>query len=341
MQRITIAAISSTYGKFVSPVFYVRVLLYFFCMFLISSAKAQSFDINDLKKNLYRHVSALAHDSMQGRLTGSPEMYVAADYIRKEFIVARLYAIKGYEQYNDSFDFENVGSIVKGLNVLACIPGTTKKNEFVIFSAHYDHIGIRGSNAGFYERKGSIDSVFNGANDNASGIAALIEIAKAYNNDSIRPARTIVFIAFSGDEQGLVGSTYFRNSLTNPAQIKVNINLAMLGILDSEGVIVTGDRHSDLRKTLNSNLKSLELQKKRPYFLKGRSWENFYLRSDNYPFAEIGIVSHCLMGGSGKRYYHTTGDEIGTLNFDKMAEVVDLIIKACRPILQDQEFKRR
>src|SRR3954468_13615657 len=147
----------------------------------------------------------LASDSLKGRLTGTDEAKKSAVFIAEQFLSARLRRITGYDGYFMPFTFvTKEGNQITGYNVLSALPGKTKANEVIIFSAHYDHIGTFSSNPwrNEGEQLNESDRIYNGANDDAYGVTALILLARffaALNNNE----RTLVFIAFSGEELNL------------------------------------------------------------------------------------------------------------------------------------------
>ena len=335
------AAITNNYCCFFYPMKYVAIFLLAFCC----HANAQPLD-SALQNNLYKHVSALAHDSMQGRFTGTAEMYKAAAYIKQQFTAAGLKPIAGYANYYDTFTAKGAFDSTKeynGVNVIGAIAGAALSNEMVIFCAHYDHVGTKELNP-YKKYKAFLDStdnVYNGANDNAAGTAALIEIAKAYALDSVKPLRTILFIAFSGEELGVLGSKHFTSLIENYENVKAVINLEMLGRPGDEGYIITGDKLSDFRKNVNNNIKNIKgLKTKFRFKADDNIFENLFARSDNYPFAQQGIIAHTIMGTpTDDTYYHTEKDDITTIDFVQFAKTFSIVIKACRPILQGQTFK--
>ncbi len=313
-----------------------------------------------LQEKLTGHISALAHDSMGGRYAGSKEMYLSADYIRKEFVAAGLVPLVADGDYYERYLLPGTKDV--GINVIGALPSQTGGSEVLIFSAHYDHIGYIGgdvdlktrsevknnTNAGnFFEvRRDSKgykppkpDLIYNGANDDASGVSALIEIANAYAEDTMPRKRTILFIAFCAEEWGLVGSNFFASHIQDASKIVANISLEMLGRTEKNGIIVSGSGLSDLMPVLNRNLYNQGKYEKGFHFQPdNESGQQLFYRSDNYPFFLKRIVSHCLIGGDGAPYYHTVKDELKTLNMKQMTRAVQMIIDACRPLLYDQKL---
>lgn len=146
---------------------------------------------------LRTHVEFLSSDAMRGRPTPSPQLDDAADYIAGVFARAGLepgLAAQGFGQR-----FECGGASGQAANVAALIPGTS--DEVVLLSAHYDHLGV---NERIIE-----DSIYNGANDNASGVASMLMIARALRQAEPPPRRTLLFVAFCGEERKLRGSKHY------------------------------------------------------------------------------------------------------------------------------------
>src|SRR5687768_16170629 len=160
---------------------------------------------------LLKDVEILSSDAYEGRKTGTKGAEMARIYIENRFKnigLAPLPAVSGYEV---SFSFKNnKGVNINGKNLLAYIPG--KSENIIVISAHYDHIGIIN------------DQIYNGADDNASGVAALLKLAAHYKKN--RPDHTLIFAAFDAEEMGLQGS---KNFVANPPvplnKIRLNINL--------------------------------------------------------------------------------------------------------------------
>jgi acetylornithine deacetylase/succinyl-diaminopimelate desuccinylase-like protein len=176
--------------------------------------------------SLQQTVYFLSHDNLKGRFTGSAGSKVAAKFIAAKFDSLGLKHIQGNSgSFNISYD-NFYDKKVEIINVMAGLYPTIPNDTIIIFSAHYDHIG-QGSDIFFNTNFTSRDSIFNGADDNATGVAALLELAKYYaakkNNQYI-----LLFIAFSGEELGMLGSKYLSDHI-NSKLVKAVINLDMLG----------------------------------------------------------------------------------------------------------------
>ena len=234
-------------------------------------------------------------------------------------------------------------------NVVAALPGKSKHNEIIVFCAHYDHVGTARSNPyrspykPFTPPDG--DNIYNGANDNASGVAAMLALAKYFGRQK-NNERTILFIAFSAEELGTVGSTEFVTSI-NPEYFKAVINLEMLGRTHSRSKnrpYMTGYALSDLFSIMNNELAAVDENKYGKEYFREDPYpvEDLFARSDNFPFAKLGIPAHTIMAGSpGDGTYHSFADEYETLNINAMSEFVRAIALAARPLLNGSATPQR
>lgn len=195
---------------------------------------------------LLSDVRYLASDQLAGRITGSPGADSAAAYIARRFAEAGLQpSSQGWFQpFEVSRDAPAVAQLrlgaLNGRNVIGVLPGKDPvlRNEIVIVGAHYDHLGLGGPGSGALDPDVR-NQVHNGADDNASGAAALIHIASRLAANP--PGRTIVFIAFSGEELGLLGSAYYvKHPLYPLASTEAMVNLDMVGRLRNRRLIVYG-----------------------------------------------------------------------------------------------------
>ena len=201
-------------------------------------------------------------------------------------------------------------------NVAGVIPGKSKSNEYVIFSAHYDHIGTL--------KPTEQDSIANGADDDASGTSAMISLAKYYkqlNNNE----RTLIFVAFTAEEIGMYGSKYFSNNI-NPDSVIAMINIEMIGKDSKFGpktMYITGYNHSDLGKLMQENLKNTPFQfHPDPY-----PRQNLFYRSDNAVLAALGVPVHTFSTSQIDKdtYYHTVKDEVSTLDIENIMSSIEAI----------------
>jgi peptidase M28-like protein len=210
-----------------------------------------------------------------------------------------------------------------GGNVVGIIPGADAVHgaEVVLIDAHYDHLGIAMPAAG------STDSVYNGADDDASGTTSVIEIARAIKAGSA-PKRTLVFIATTGEEVGLLGTNWYIAHPVRPlAAMVANLEIEMMDRPDS---LAGGLGHAWLtgfeRSTMGDTLAAHGL----PIMKDPRPDQNFFGRSDNIAFARMGIPAHTLSSFDLHADYHRANDEVGLANFDHMTGVINAAVTAVR-----------
>ena len=323
--------------------FFIRSFLLIQFLFSFSMAKGQSSLIDSLfHTDSIRHlVRVLASDNLKGRYTGTTESLNAADFIADEFKKAGLSSVAG----NDGF-FQEVKT--GWFNVIGAILGKSKPGQLIIFSAHYDHVGSISTNP--YPKFGGQaetergDTIYNGANDNASGVSAVISLAKyfkALNNNE----RTLLFVAFTGEELGLLGSQYFVDDC-EPDSIIAMINIEMIGrgLFSNSNPFVTGYEKSDFINILNRNYRSLSGKKAEKEFFKVDLNTNEFLfsRSDNFPFAAKGVPAHTIqVTSSNDEYYHNLNDEPETLDFNLMKKIIRAIAIATTGLISGKDTPSR
>ncbi len=215
-------------------------------------------------------------------------------------------------------------------NVAGFLPGTDPilHGQFVIVSAHYDHLGAK--------PPGSGNRVFHGANDNASGAASLIEIARALAADP-HPKRSLLFLAFFGEEEGLLGSEYYvKHPLVALSRTAADINLEQLGRTDSNDgpeiarFAFTGPTYSNLPAMMAAAAKTQGVS-----VYEKTTANAFFNRSDNYPFAQAGIVAHTVVVAFEFPGYHEVSDTADKIDYANLAKV-DRAIAAGVEAVADQ-----
>jgi hypothetical protein len=209
-------------------------------------------------------------------------------------------------------------------NVIAILPGKTKPNEVVLYSAHYDHLGLANT-------KG--DNIFNGADDNASGTTAIINIAQYYAKKG-NNARTLMFAAFSAEELGGFGSQYFSKQL-DPKTITAMINIEMIGKPSKFGagtIWMTGMEKSTLGAQLNKVLANLDKEiYPDPYPEQG-----LFYRSDNAALARLGVPAHSFSSTQldKDKHYHNVSDDLSSLNLPSLHKVIEVLAIATQPLVE-------
>jgi hypothetical protein len=199
-------------------------------------------------------------------------------------------------------------------NVIAVWPGSDPvlKNEYVVLSAHMDHIGVGQPVNG--------DSINNGADDDGSGTTGILEVARAFASMGMRPKRSIVILHVSGEEKGLLGSEWFSEHPTLPLnQIVADINIDMIGRNNPDSVVVIGKNYSSLGATVNAVQRAhsdLHLT------LADDIWpqERFFFRSDHFNFARKEVPAIFFFSGVHPDY-HRPSDEVQKIDFDKLTRI--------------------
>jgi hypothetical protein len=213
-------------------------------------------------------------------------------------------------------------------NVVAKIEGSDPvlKNEYVVYSAHMDHVGTVGDGIGGCTNRGDddpTDMICNGADDDASGTIGVAMVAEAFGKLSKKPRRSILIVNVSGEEKGLWGSEWFSDHPTVPLEKMVaNVNLDMIGRNNPDSIVVIGQEHSDLGSTLaRVNAGRPELKMTTSVDL----WpnESFYTRSDHFNFARYGVPVLFFFNGVHPQY-HRVGDHVDLIDTDKLARVAKI-----------------
>ncbi len=212
-------------------------------------------------------------------------------------------------------------------NVVAKIEGSDPvlKNEYVVFSAHMDHVGTIAEADGCSHRGDDdrTDMICNGADDNGSGTVGMSLVGEAFAKLGRKPRRSILIVHVSGEERGLLGSEWFSNHPTVPlGQIVANVNLDMIGRNHPDSIVVIGQEHSDLGATLarvNAGRPELRMT------TAPDPWpeERFYERSDHFMFARYGVPVLFFFAGVHEQY-HRVGDHVDLIDTDKIARVAKI-----------------
>jgi len=227
---------------------------------------------------------------------------------------------------------ENRAEKIDLFNVAAVIPGKTKPSEYVVFSAHYDHIGIIQANGQ--------DSIANGADDDASGTSAMISLAKYYKERD-NNARTLIFVAFTAEEVGMYGSKYFSNNI-NADSVVAMINIEMIGKDSKFGpntLYLTGYDRSNLGDLMQQNLKNTAFKFHPDPYPK----QNLFYRSDNAVLAALGVPAHTFSTSQIDKdtYYHTVKDEVSTLDINNITSSIEAIAIGAEGIVNGKQTPTR
>lgn len=245
---------------------------------------------------------------------------------------ARVLVLTG-ETAARSFQVDAAAAVeqVPAANVVGMIPGR-RPGQIVVFSAHYDHIGI--------QRPVEGDSIANGANDDASGTTAVIELARYFKARGT-PERTLVFVAFTAEEAGGFGSQYFSRQL-NPDQIVAMFNIEMIGKPAASGrnhAWITGFERSSLGKILQDAVRGTDyVFEPDPY-----PQENLFYRSDNATLARLGVPAHSISTTpiDVDPDYHRVSDEVRTLDLDHLTNTIRAIAAGAATIVSGRATPTR
>ena len=304
-----------------------------FIFFVLVSVFLNSQTINEI--SVKKHLYTLANDSMQGRKAGSPGIEKAAKYIELQFSEIGLKPFEN-SSFRQSFKHINRRSEKKEeldlFNIIGLLEGTSLKEEFVIISAHYDHLGqIEG---------GKGDLVFNGANDNATGVAAMIMLAEYFKKAKINK-RSILFVAFTAEEMGLIGSNYFGKTISAESII-AGVNIEMIGKESPFGpktAWLTGFDRSTFGEIIQKNLSSSE------YRLYPDPYKDFrlFFRSDNASLARLGVPAHTFSTSPMDKDldYHQLSDEVETLDVKIITETIKAISVGIKSIVSGDDTPSR
>ncbi len=322
----------------------MRPVLLFLCACCVWAAppltpEQQALTDHITENSLRGHVSFLASDALEGRATPSAGQEIAAEYIAAQFRRAGLEPAGDDGGYFQTASFQDMSRAARSspairarLEAAEQHPGTIRnvigllrgsdpvlRDTYVILSAHYDHLGM--TNTG-------LDRIFNGANDDASGTASVIEIAAALSALPSHPKRSILFIAFFGEELGLLGSQYYTRHPVVPLEKTIaDLNLEQVGRTDASNgdmtgtASITGFDFSDLPERLKKAGVELGIR----VYKDEKGSDPYFKQSDNLPLAEAGVVSHTLCVAFQFPDYHRVGDEWEKLNYRNMAAVDALV----------------
>ncbi len=301
-------------------------------------------------KETTRIETALAADNMEGRRAFTPGNEKAAAFIANEFdkiglkkwndqnsylqTFQMVKKINANKRASYSFDLSQDGDKVMLSNVVGIIPGKSKPNEYVIFSGHFDHLGVSSRNMK------DNDSIYNGANDDAAGVTAMIMLAKYFkkiNNNE----RTLVFAAFNAEEMGGFGATYFSKQF-DPAQVVAMFNIEMIGTESKWGknsAFITGFEKTNMGELLQKNLTGTNFT----FYPDPYPTQQLFYRSDNATLARLGVPAHTISTSKmdNEPNYHKASDEVATLDLKNMNQIIKAIALSSKGIVAGIETPTR
>ncbi|MDX1828304.1 MAG: M28 family metallopeptidase [Lutibacter sp.] len=287
----------------------------------VATNYANTINTSDLKTLLYQFAS----DEFEGRETGEPGQKLAAEYLKTFYIDHKIKSPNNDDNYFQTIPTSNLKpDLNPSENVAAFIKGTEKPDEIVVISAHYDHLGK--TNTGIYY----------GADDDGSGTVAILEIAEAFQkavDEGNGPKRSILFLHFTGEEKGLLGSKYYSEYPIFPLDKTVtDLNIDMIGRVDDAHInntnyvyLIGSDKLSKelhfLSEEINEKFTNLNLD----YTYNDENDPNrFYYRSDHYNFAKNNIPIIFYFNGTHKDYHKMT-DTPDKINYDLLSKRAKLV----------------
>lgn len=314
---------------------------------LASVATAQQLPEID-RAETERIIRVLASDEMEGRSALSPAAMRAAEFIAEQFAdigLAQMPGNDGYlqrftaaprargrrgrggaggaggDQQPEEYDLANVVGVIEG----------NRTDEYVLFSAHYDHIGTG---------QGEGDTINNGANDNASGTTAVIQLARHFKSEP-KPERTLLFAAFTAEERGGLGSRYFSEQL-DPDQIIAMFNIEMIGkpaVSGPNTAWITGYDRSSFGRILSDAVEDTIYE----FYPDPYPEQNLFFRSDNATLARLGVPAHTISTTpiDVDSDYHQVSDEVDTLDLDHLNNTIEAIAMAGATIISGEATPTR
>ena len=282
---------------------------------IFAQAEPNQFSLFD-ENELLKHVKSLSSDVFEGRRTGTIGAAKSRKYIINQFHTLKVEPLgKSFEQ---SFSFIEKRKVFEAVNILGLIKGTKLPKEYLVISAHYDHEGIK------------YGKIYNGADDNASGISALFAFAEYFKK--FPPKHSVILAAFDGEELGMQGSEYFVNNTIIPLEdILVNLNMDMISRSDKKELYVVGTSENKKLKDLITNSKhssKIKLIRGHDGYDKLDNWTyssdhaNFYKKG--IPFLYFGVEDH--------KDYHEPTDNYENIQPEFYTEAVKTIISVFKKI---------
>ncbi|RXJ52504.1 M28 family peptidase [Gelidibacter gilvus] len=260
--------------------------------------------------SLVFQIKTLSSDAFQGRRTGTAGAEKAKNHIIRKY--KSLNVLPFTEDFQQSFSFVSRGKSYSGMNILGYVKGSKHPKDYIVISAHYDHEGIKNN------------QIYNGADDNASGVAALFAFAEYFETHP--PEHSVILAAFDAEELGLSGSRYFvTNSIVPLEHIKLNMNMDMISRNDNNELYAVGTAFNSTLKNVISNYENSE----KLTLLMGHDGkdgiENWTMSSDHAPFHQKNIP-FLYFGVEDHKDYHKPTDRFENIHPEFYKNAVKTII---------------
>lgn len=298
----------------------VRFLILFVALLSITSFSCTDSDpspqltqeqINTEK--LLSDIKYLSSDELEGRKTGTEGNRLAQKFISDRFTTIGLQPLNNsYEQTFEHVNSRSGEEFKSAVNLIGMIEGASGNDQFIVITAHYDHLGIRG------------EDIYNGADDNASGTAGLLAVAEYFSNQ--KPENNLLFIAFDAEEQGLAGAYHFVETPLIPQdQITVNVNMDMISTNFENELYAVGTYHYPFLKPLIEEA-TADASVNVLFGYDSNAWsQDWTLASDHGPFHLQGIP-FIYFGVEDHEHYHQPTDIYENINEEFFIQSVETII---------------
>lgn len=300
-------------------IFVCFLLTSLFSFLLINAQKTQSVPQSEIinTAQLLNDLKTLSADDMEGRLVGSPGSAKAREYIVKRFKESGLKSFT--DSYIQPIEFSSGSSNkkIKGANVVGYIKGNQTPEKYIVITAHYDHLGIRGG------------KIFNGADDNASGVAALFALGEYFTKHP--PANSLIFVAFDAEEgSGAGGRTFVAESPVKKESIVMNINMDMISHSDANELYASGTYHYPfLKPYLEKFVKTSSVKLLFGHDQPNPQQDDWTTQSDHHHFHKAKIP-YIYFGVEDHKDYHKETDEFETITQEFYVHAVETIIAAVK-----------
>jgi Zn-dependent M28 family amino/carboxypeptidase len=276
--------------------------------FFVTLSYAQNKLIKFDEVKLLERLEILSSDKFEGRKTGEKGNDSARAYIITQFKSLNVFGLEGVYEY--PFSFENTGKKFNATNILVEIKGTEYPDKYIVISAHHDHLGISGN------------KIYNGADDDASGVAALISFAEYFTKNP--PKHSVILAAFDAEELGLRGAKHFVATFDN-SKILVNLNMDMISRSTKDELYVVGTRYNKKLKTLIDVFKNPTTSK----LLQGHDGtdgkQDWSTSSDHGPFHKVNIP-FLYFGNEDHASYHKPTDDFAAITPQFYMNSVNVIL---------------
>lgn len=276
-------------------------------------------------EKLISDIKYLSSDELEGRKTGTEGNRLAQEFITARFTALGLQPLQNsYEQIFEHVNSRSGEEFENAVNLIGKIEGTSKSDKYIVITAHYDHLGIRG------------EDIYNGADDNASGTAALLAIAEYFSSQ--KPQNNLLFIAFDAEEQGLAGAYHFVEApAISEDQIAVNVNMDMISTNFENELYAVGTYHYPFLKPLieeATNDAAINVL----FGYDSDDWsQNWTLASDHGPFHLKGIP-FIYFGVEDHEHYHQPTDIYENINDEFFIQSVETISKVIQNFDQNLQY---